>query len=59
MSSALLSYEAQECSPDNPLACEDASKVSRILLWVSAGIYLVGFFVAYALGPILARMDGG
>ena len=52
-------FQAQECSPDDPSACEDASKVSRILLWVSAGIYLVGFFVAYALGPILARMDGG
>ena len=52
-------FQAQECSPDDPSACEDASRVSRILLWVSAGIYLVGFFVAYALGPILARMDGG
>ena len=52
-------FQAQECSPDDPSACEDASRVSRILLWVSAGIYLVGFFVAYALGPLLARMDGG
>jgi mercuric ion transport protein len=52
-------FWAQECSPDDPSACEDARRVSRILLWVSAGIYLVGFFVAYALGPILARMDGG
>jgi hypothetical protein len=52
-------FQAQECSPDDPSACEDASRVSRILLWVSAGIYLVGFFVAYALGPILARMGGG
>ena len=52
-------FRTQECSPDGPSACADASKVSRILLWVSAGIYSVGFFVAYALGPILARMDGG
>jgi hypothetical protein len=52
-------FRAQECSPDDPSACADASKASRVLLWVSAGIYLVGFFVAYALGPILARMDGG
>jgi mercuric ion transport protein len=52
-------FQAPECSPDDPSACENASRVSRILLWVSAGIYLVGFFVAYALGPILARMDGG
>jgi mercuric ion transport protein len=52
-------FRAQECSPDDTSACADASKVSRILLWISAGIYLVGFFVAYALGPILAKMDGG
>jgi mercuric ion transport protein len=50
-------FQAQECSPDDPSACEDASKISRILLWVSAGIYLVGFFVAYALGPILTRLE--
>ena len=44
------------CSPNDP-ACRDASRVSRILLWVSAGIYVTGFFVAYALGPILAKVD--
>jgi hypothetical protein len=48
---------AEECSPGNPSACRDASKVSRTLLLVSAAIYLVGFFVAYALGPILLRVD--
>jgi hypothetical protein len=48
---------AQECGTGDPSACADASKLSKILLWVSAGVYLVGFFVAYALGPILARMD--
>jgi hypothetical protein len=48
---------AKQCSPDNPTACEDASKLSRVLLWVSAGIYAVGVFVAYVLGPILARLD--
>jgi mercuric ion transport protein len=52
-------FQAKECSPDDPSVCADASKVSRVLLWVSAGIYLVGFFVAYVLGPILAKMDGG
>jgi mercuric ion transport protein len=48
---------AQDCNLDHPLACADTSKLSKLLLWISAGIYLVGFFVAYALGPILARMD--
>jgi mercuric ion transport protein len=49
----------QECSPDNPTGCAEASCLSKILLWVSAVIYVVGFFVAYALGPILTKMDGG
>jgi mercuric ion transport protein len=49
---------AKECSADNPSACEEASRLSRILLWVSAFIYAVGVFVAYVLGPILRSLDG-
>jgi mercuric ion transport protein len=49
--------KAKACSPDNPSACEDASKFSRVLLWVSASIYVVGFFSAYILGPILTKLD--
>lgn len=48
---------AQQCSPDNPTACEDASRVSKVLLWISAVIYALGFFVAYVLGPFLAWLD--
>ncbi len=48
---------AQECSPHNPTVCQDASRASEALLWISAAIYAVGFFVAYALGPILTRLD--
>jgi hypothetical protein len=48
---------AQQCSPDNPAACEDASRASKVLLWISAVIYAVGFFVAYVLGPFLAWLD--
>jgi mercuric ion transport protein len=47
----------KECSADDPLACEEASRFSKILLWVSAVIYAVGVFVAYVLGPILSRLD--
>ena len=47
----------KKCAADDPSACEDASKLSIILLWVSAAIYAVGIFVAYALGPILTRLD--
>jgi len=45
------------CGPDDPSACQEASQLSRALLWISAAIYGVGFFVAYALGPILRRLD--
>jgi mercuric ion transport protein len=50
--------QAKECSADDPSACEEASRLSRILLWVSAAIYAVGVFVANVLGPILSRLDG-
>jgi mercuric ion transport protein len=46
-----------ECSPDDPSACEDASGISKVILWVSVGIYAVGVFVAYVLGPILTKLD--
>jgi mercuric ion transport protein len=45
------------CDVGDGSACRDTSRVSKVLLWVSAGIYALGFFVAYALGPILTRLD--
>ena len=48
---------AKQCSANDPSACEEASKLSKVLLWISAGIYAVGVFVAYVLGPILTRLD--
>jgi mercuric ion transport protein len=48
---------AKRCIADDPSTCEKASSLSIILLWVSAGIYTVGIFVAYVLGPILTRLD--
>jgi len=47
----------RECAADDPNACADVSKVTKLLLWVSAGIYGFGFFVAYVLGPILTKLD--
>jgi hypothetical protein len=35
------------------------SRLSKVLLRVSAVIYGVGFFVAYTLGPILTKLDSG
>jgi mercuric ion transport protein len=48
---------AKECVPDSAGACVKASSVSRILLWVSAVIYAVGFLLAFVLGQILSKLD--
>ena len=42
---------------ENPEVCEGASRFSKVLLWISACLYLAGFFVAFLLSPILAHMD--
>lgn len=47
----------EACAADDPTACGEASKMSRVLLWTSAAIWGAGFFVAYLLGPIFERMD--
>jgi hypothetical protein len=45
------------CAADAPDACDTASRVSWVVLWVSTGLYLVGFFTAYLLGPLLTGLD--
>jgi hypothetical protein len=45
------------CDPNDSAACQTASRFSRVLLWCSAGLYLVGCFTAYILGPLLVRFD--
>ncbi len=45
------------CSLDAPEACDTASRVSRFVLWLSVGLYLIGVFSAYFLGPLLMRLD--
>lgn len=47
----------EECTPDSPNACAEASRLSRALLWISMVIYAVGFLVAFLLGPILSKLD--
>ncbi len=51
-----LRAKTQACPVDQPSACSAASRVSRWILWVSAGIYLVGIFSAYLLGPLLRHI---
>jgi hypothetical protein len=43
------------CPTDAPEACVSASRVSLLVLWVSAAIYAIGVFSAFALGPLLMR----
>ena len=45
------------CPPDDPEACATASRFSRIVLWISAGLYAIGFFAAFVLGPLLAKFE--
>lgn len=52
-----LQARNRTCDPDTPTACQGASRFSRIVLWCSAVLYLVGCFSAYALGPILVLFD--
>ncbi len=52
-------WRAQACAPGNSTACEDASRLSKVMLWLSAAMYGAGFFVAYVLGPLLKKVDNG
>src|SRR5690349_3302965 len=50
--------DTEGCMPDNPEACYNANRFSKVVLWVAAVIYGVGFFVAYVLGTILTHLGG-
>lgn len=53
-----LNVQGRACSiEDGPTACDAATRISRVALWVGAGIYAVGFFTAYVLGSILTRLS--
>jgi len=45
------------CNPDDPVVCQTASRFSRVVLWLSGALYVVGCFSAYILGPLLVRFD--
>jgi mercuric ion transport protein len=45
------------CDPNAPAACQTASRFTRVVLWFSAIVYLIGCFTAYLLGPILIHFD--
>jgi mercuric ion transport protein len=43
------------CATDGTDACAQASRTSRVVLWISTLLYCCGVFTAYLLGPILMR----
>jgi len=45
------------CEAAGTSACHEASRASKVLLWMSAVLFCIGFFIAYVLGPILTRLD--
>ncbi len=47
----------QPCAPGQEAACAAVNRRSRAIFWVSAAIYLTGFLIAYALGPLLILVD--
>ena len=38
-------------------ACDTAARWSKVILWISAGIYLAGLFMAYLLLPLQQLLD--
>ena len=47
--------ESASCPADQPGTCDVASRASRVVLWISGAVYVVGFLSAYLLGPLLMR----
>jgi hypothetical protein len=54
-----LRFQVDACSTDEAQACNTAGGMSRMVLWISGGIYAVGVFTAYILGPLLMRFGQG
>src|SRR5579863_1611502 len=52
-----LQMRTGACDPNNPAACQTANRFSRVVLWCSAVLYVVGGFTAYILGPLLVHFD--
>ena len=48
-----LQKRAGVCSADGLDGCVQASRTSRVVLWISAILYCSGAFTAYLLGPML------
>ena len=51
-----LRAHTEPCAPGEE-ACGTAERISTAVLWASAAVYAIDFFVAYVLGPIFVSMD--
>ena len=52
-----LQRTSRACDPNDPAACQTATRFTRIVLWASAVLYMIGCFSAYILGPLLVHFD--
>ena len=52
-----LQRRTEACAPGEESACAVASRFSRVTLLASAAIYVIGFAVAFVLGPVLTALD--
>jgi mercuric ion transport protein len=50
-----LQARRRSCDPADPETCQNAGRLSRIVLWCSGSLYAIGFFSAYLLGPLLMK----
>jgi mercuric ion transport protein len=50
-----LRFQREPCAGADQSTCASADRVARTLLWISAGIYGIGFLTAYILGTLLLR----
>lgn len=46
------------CTITGGQGCEVAGRFTKVMFWMSAGIFAVGVFFAYALVPLLRLLEG-
>lgn len=59
--SGLLAYRPKgrlACSLTGGQGCEVAGRFTKAMVWISAAIFLIGLFFAYALVPVLDFLEG-
>lgn len=53
-----LKAQAQACAIEGgSSACDTAARLSHVVLWIAAVIYMMGFFTAYLVSPVFMRLN--